>query len=188
VPWGLIDAPVTLCRPRVSGNLSGLADYGTAAETVRPAAWSRSPEVLHARAWSGLVMVLWHDCQIDKWLNRDDGRNDSRAFAAIAPVNPLANQSPDIQDAIREGRHFSYFPVQAVDNGPIQMVESYVDLRHVWSVRQSVLTDRILSLTERARFSLYEHLFTFLTRLRLDVDATCPECGTHVPLRPAGDE
>jgi hypothetical protein len=183
VPWGLVEAPVTLCRPDNRKSATGKAFYGSAAELKRPAPWSHDPEFVHGVAWSGLVMVLWHGCQIDKSLNQGGATRAAKAFAAIAPVIELDRFQPaERRIEVRNAQHFSYFPIPALDGSSRPVAESYVDLRHIWSVRQSILIERVTSVSDGARLSLYEHLFTFFTRLRLDVEATCPTCGTSVAL------
>lgn len=69
-----------------------------------------------------------------------------------------------------------------------QIPESYIDLRHIWSVKQSTLATRVIGMSAIARSSLFEHLFTFFTRKMLDAAPTCPTCGTQVPLVASGAE
>lgn len=101
VPWGLIDAPTTLCRPDDRKKSSGKAFYGSVAEIKRPRPlpWTLDPEFVHGVSWEGLAIVLWHGCQIDKWKHRDlqTGKDRSdRAFAAIAPmISADSLQPPD---------------------------------------------------------------------------------------------
>ena len=186
VPWGLIEAPTTLCRPVDRQKSSGKAFYGSVAELKKPLPWTHDPEFIHGKSWEGLAIVLWHGCQIDKWKNRDlQSGEDSgaRSFAGIAPVIAAVSlQPPELRAEVMAGRHYSFFPLRAFKIGERSVPDSYADLRHIWSVRQSALTDRLTSIGETARLSLYEHLFTFFTRLRLDVDRVCPSCGASVPL------
>lgn len=53
---------------------------------------------------------------------------------------------------------------------------SYVDLRHIWPVRQSLLKARLATLSDLARLALFDHLFSFLTRKRLRDSILCPSC------------
>jgi hypothetical protein len=186
VPWGLIEAPTTLCRPSNRQSTSGKAFYGSVADLKKPLPWAHEPEYIHGISWEGLAIVLWHGCQIDKWKNRalEAGEDTSeRSFAAIAPVIGLENFQPaDKRHEVTGGQHYSYFPLPAFTVGARDIPEGYADLRHIWSVRQSLLVDRLASIADTARFSLYEHLFTFFTRFRLDVDRACPTCGASVPL------
>jgi hypothetical protein len=184
VPWGLIEAPTTLCRPSNRSKTSGKAFYGSVAELKNPAPWTCDPELVHGISWDGLAMVLWHGCQLDKWKNRDEEMDDDknrqeRAFAGIAPVLRLADYEPAKGRAdIASRKHYAFFPLPPFKLGTRQIPESYVDFRHIWSVRQSILTNRLASISQQARLSLYEHLFTFFTRFRLDLNAS----GTSVTL------
>ena len=184
IPWGLIDAPITLCRPSDRKSPSGKAVFGSVSNLKNPAAWHHDPENIHGLARSGLAMVLWHGCQIDKWLNQDATKAAPKAFAAVAPIITLDKFQPaDRRADVLAGRHFSYFPIPSVDLCARHVPDSYVDLRYIWSVKQSILTSRVVAVTDTARLSLYEHLFTFFTRQRLDAAATCPQCGTAVTLQ-----
>src|ERR1700730_588717 len=78
VPWGLIEAPTTLCRPDKRAKTSGKAFYGSVAELKRPTPWALDPEWVHGISWDGLAMVLWHGCQLDKWKNRDEEMGDDK--------------------------------------------------------------------------------------------------------------
>jgi hypothetical protein len=83
VPWGLIDAPVTTCQPDAPDRQDGKARY----RLVGPEGF-KGARIVHAKAQVGEVMVLWHDCQIDKFENQ--GKPREKWFAAIAPVRPLS--------------------------------------------------------------------------------------------------
>lgn len=174
VPWGLIEAPTTLCRPNNRTKSTGTAFYGSVTDLKDPRPWAHDPEFLHGLGWNGLAMVLWHGCQLDKWKNKDietgdDKNRQSRAFAGVAPILSLdcyehAEGRPDIMSR----KHYAFFPLPAVKTEARQIPASYVDFRYIWSVRQSILTNRLVSLTDEPRLSLFEHLFTFFTRFRLD--------------------
>ena len=187
IPWGLIEAPTTLCRPNDRKQPTGKAFYGSVGDLKKPPPWTHEPEFVHASSWSGLAMVLWHGCQLDKWKNHDgnDEQTDQsvKAFTAIAPVRSLECFQPAEQRSqVAAHQHYSLFPLPPVTVGTRQVPESYVDLRHIWPVRQAILTDRLTSISDSARSSLCEHLFTFFTRYRLDINPTCPSCGTEIQL------
>lgn len=196
VPWGLIEAPTALCRPSDRKAPNGKARYSLVSPwTVpnSPAPWSHDPEIIHAVGWSGLVMVLWHDCQIEKSDNQERSRPD-KAFAAVAPIQPLSELRSDtlentekLHTSIKDGAHHSYFYLPGATGDAFTMAESVVNLRYIWSVRQATLADRPVSVNPDMLFSLYEKLFVFFTRYRLDLDPTCPKCGTVVPLLRAVD-
>ena len=187
IPWGLIEAPTTLCRPNDRKQPNGKAFYGLVGDLKTPAPWAHEPEFVHASSWSGLAMVLWHGCQLDKWKNRDGNGEQIdqsvKAFTAIAPVFSLDHFQPaERRGEVSAQQHYSYFPLPPFTVDTRQVPESYVDLRHIWPVRQTILTDRLTSISDSARSSLCAHLFTFFTRCRLDINPTCPSCGTEVPL------
>jgi len=181
VPWGLVEAPTTICRPSDRSKPSGKAIYASAELTKGPPAWSHSPEFLHGVGLQGLAVVLWHGCEIDRWKNQDRVKI-GKAFAGIAPLQPFSLLPPERHVSIREKGSYHFFPMPAVSVDGLEIPESYIDLRHIWSVRQSTLNQRVLGLSSVARSSLFEHLFTFFTRQRLDTNPKCPSCGTEVPL------
>lgn len=193
VPWGLIEAPITLCRPD-NNPLQGKSRHSTLDPWHMPGApkaWARAgnAERIHAAGWNGRAMVLWHDCQISKAENQDR-KKPEKEFAGVAPILPFsllqARTSEDLeilQTGIRNGENHSYFFLPAVDTGSFFLPESYVNFRYVWSIRQSALTQRPVSLEVDQLMALYGSLFTFLTRFRLDVDPKCPSCNSSVPLR-----
>lgn len=191
VPWGLINAPTTLCRPSNRQVSSGKAFYGSVEEPLKPAPWTHEPEFIHAVAHEGMALVLWHGCQIDKWKNRGlaEEKIAQKAFVAIAPIIELgAFQPVEKQPDVMAGKQYALFPLPSFTAGERTIPNSYVDLRHIWSVRQSSLNSRLASLSQTALNSLYAQLFTFFTRFRLDTDPICPTCGISVPLVPAVDE
>jgi hypothetical protein len=190
VPWGLIEAPTTLCRPNNRQSVNGKAFYGSVEDLKNPPPWSLEPEFVHGVSWEGLAIVLWHGCQLDKWKNQGADQNRlAKAFAGVAPILPLDKiQPPEYRQEVVARKHSSFFPLPAFTVGERQIPESYVDLRHIWSVRQSALVAKMAGLSDAARLSLYEHLFTFFTRFRLDADPVCPTCGTAVPLQMAAEE
>jgi hypothetical protein len=174
VPWGLIDSPVLICHSRGAGGRSQ-----TTPMSELPSAFRKKPtEDIHARAQMNLSMVLWHDCELDKFM--EQGRSEEKWFGAIAPVVALTDTFPEehLRKAVREGQRRPYFPLPA--NEGLEIPESYVDLRHIWSVKQSILADRMISLNEPSRAALYGHLFTFLTHLAPRDDAICPHCSKRL--------
>jgi len=111
VPWGLIEAPATLCRPDNRTASSGKAFYGAATALKRPLAWALDPEYIHGICWNGLAMVLWHGCQIDKWKNQERKNADAVAFAAIAPIIQLDRYEPAEKRAdVSAGKHYLVLP------------------------------------------------------------------------------
>ena len=191
VPWGLIEAPTSLCRPADRRAPNGKARYSSLdpwAISNAPAPWSQDPEFIHAVGWQGLGMIVWHDCQIEKSDNQERDR-PQKAFAGIAPVMTLsvlqtssAEKTGEIHDSVRTGSNYTYFFLPSVTVGEFTMPESFVNLRHIWPVRQSSLYDRLASLHPDVIPNLYEHMFVFFTRFRLDHHPTCPSCGTEVKL------
>lgn len=83
-------------------------------------------------------------------------------------------------DHIRQGRRRAFFPIPAYPGVGVAE-DGYVDLRHLWPVKQSLLLRRIGTLSPLARSNLYAHLFTFLTQRRPSVELTCPACQASVP-------
>jgi len=168
VPWGLIDAPIAVCHSRGAGGKSQ-----TTSLAALPSAFKKTPsETIHAQAQMNLSIVLWHDCELDKFM--EQRRAEEKWFGAIAPVLPLARLSQDLWPRIRNGERPPYFPLPA--NEGLDIPDSFVDLRHVWSVKQSLMIDRVIALSEGSKASLQAHLFTFLTHLRPRESATCPHC------------
>jgi hypothetical protein len=183
VPWGLIDSPLSVCREEKAkqkekeGVQGRAARFGTAGEFG--AGFFKGPETIHARGDRDLAMVLWHDCEIDKFKNQ--GRDPQKAYAAIAPIKPF-HLLPEAQhDAVRRGERLLYFHVPAFDDEGIP--ESFVDVRHVWSVKQSLLADRVVGVSDHVKRGMLEHLFTFLTHTRLAATVHCPHCGGEVDTR-----
>lgn len=177
IPYGLVDRPLRIAR-------TGPPWIGEPHEAERPQAFSseRAEHVL-APAKLDLAMVLWHGCQIDKFLNK--GQPTDKAYAAVAPVLRLSRIGQEsTREAVRAGRHRAFFPLPAFDpdgNGPS---EFYVDLRLIWSVKQALLLERRRgALTPDATYALYGHLFFFLTGLDVaNSYIACPTCATSIKL------
>lgn len=189
IPWGLIVAPTTVCRPDNRKAVTGKAvSYADANQASKPAAWELKPEVIHAIANCGLGVVVWHGCQIDKWKHKKAGRDRSdKAFVGIAPVIPISELPSGHRQDVLDGHSHAMFPLPGFSVGERAIPDSYVDLRHIWPLKQSIATDRLVMLSDLARESMYLHLFTFLTRATFEAP-TCPRCGTAVALRLTGDD
>lgn len=186
IPWGLIDAPVTVCRPDDRSKPEGKARYAPATDLKPP---FKGIELVLAKAQLGLGMVLWHDCQIDKFENQQ--KPPDKWFAAVAPVIALQQTDALAAQAVKEGRRRAFFYLPAFPAIGLAQ-ESYVDLRHIWPMKQSLLSDRKGTLAPTARTDLYSHLFSFLTQRQLGPDVTCTHCGkltpTAEPLKNLADE
>jgi hypothetical protein len=170
VPWGVIEAPLTFCRP---SSKAGQAFFAPVTEAKRTTPFAAGPETIHAVGQApSLGCVIWEDCQIDKMMSQ--GQAETRWYVSVAPVRPLSSlPNEDARVAIREGRRMAFFPLPASPEIP----ESFVDLRLMWPVRQALLTERVASISPTARASLYGHLFTFLTARRVVLPSLCPSCG-----------
>jgi hypothetical protein len=175
VPWGVIDAPFSVCRPDDKSKTEGKARYAPAAGLNPP---FKGIELVLAKAQLGLGMVLWHDCQLDKFENQN--KPPDKWFAAIAPVIPLQQSDAAAAQAVREGRRRAFFFLPAYPAIGLAK-DSYVDLRYIWPMKQSLLVDRKGTLTQTARSDLYSHLFSFLTQRQLGSDVTCAHCGKPTP-------
>ena len=169
---------------------SGRPDHATVTEASKmPTAFKKHPiQTIHARGQLGLAMVLWHGCEIDKF--KEQGRPEERWYAAVAPVLPLDKHEMAFRNGVAAGERAPYFFVPA--NDPLGIPVSYVDLRNIWSVKQSLLVDRIATLSDPGLHSLYSHLFGFLTAMTLASSTACPHCSKPVSLadlvvRPEGE-
>lgn len=176
IPWGLIDAPLTVCRPSDRSKPEGRANYAPV-ETVKPP--FKDVETVFAKARLGFGMVLWHDCQIDKFENQQ--KSPEKWFAAVAPLIALQENDQEASKAVREGRRRAFFfvPEYPAIGIPKPM---YVDLRHIWPLKQSLLRNRIGTLSPPARGDLYAHLFLFLTQRSLANEVRCAQCGHMTPV------
>ena len=193
IPWGAIDAPLTVCRPNDAKLDKGKSNYAPLSKVRNPFNSSRDKkEFVHARAGYGRGVVLWHDCEIDDY--KHQGRPVAKAVAAVAPIFDMEVRIGREEDrlAIRNLRRSALFPIQEFESAGIQFEEGYVDLRLIWSVRQSLLIgSRVATMGAGTLAALYGHLFTFLTRKRVPERATCPACDTTfnvVDILPAMNE
>jgi len=172
VPWGLIPMPVEICRKQGGPHQAKTHPVGEL-----QSAFKKGQELILAQAESGLAMVLWPDCQLDKFQNQ--GRPEDRWFAGVAPVVPMEPRlPPPVRQQVRDGLRRMYSLVPA--NEPLGIPESYVDLRLIWSVKQAMLTDRVAALSVHAQAALMERLFAFFTYQRPKPSAQCPECGAMI--------
>lgn len=188
IPWGLIDTPLTICRPQQPKDAAGKASYGAPANFTSPAAFRKAvPEILHMQALQSRAIVLWHDCQLDKF--EKQGKPRAKWFTTVAPVFTLSDMEEGSRQIVREGRRRAFFYMPAAPAIGIES-ESYVDLRYALSVRHSLLeSQRVATLSTAARQSLYLQYFTFLTRLQVVNSIACPHCSGTIPIGDAfGDE
>ncbi len=155
VPWGLVDAPITVFRP--DDRSKPIASFGP-------------------------VIVLWHDCQIDKFLEQN--KPLEKWFTGVAPLLPLDRLDSKSAQFVIEGRRRAFFFVPAYP--AIGLNDSmYVDLRHIWPIKQALLTERIGTLSPAAREALYAHLFMFLTQREILNELKCGKCGNVIQTRDA---
>ena len=163
-PWGAIESPLTICRPSNAKASKGSARYNVMSDMSDPFARTHDgKEYIHAKAGSGPGIVLWHDCEIDDFLRRNQPQ---KAVVGVAPIFCLADRVPqdEHREAIRSRRRSALFPLAPLDVGGVRFGEAYIDFRLIWSVKQSILTNRLATLSKTVRHSLYEHLILFLTR------------------------
>jgi hypothetical protein len=170
IPFGRIDAPVTICQPS-NTKPSGKALYYQLDDLPK----RRGVEFLHAKFKLGMGIVVWPDCQIDKPKNQ--GRPEQEWYAGIAPVIPFSELASNLHDKVRTFNRAQWFPLPAKTP---ELPESYVDLRYIWQVRYSLLADRILALSESARQAFSLHRFWFDTEVRARAEVDCPHC--HKPI------
>jgi hypothetical protein len=122
-------------------------------------------------------MVICHDCQIDKFENQ--GKLPDKWFASVAPVVPCP--ATEWSNVVARRRR-AFFPVPSFEAVGI-VDNSYVDLRYLWPLKQSLLGERVITLSQTAREVLYAHLFSFLTQRALRDSAKCPSCGSEISVR-----
>ena len=169
VPTGLIDDPITVCVPENAAQ-SGKANYALASQLTERSA--NKPKFLHARFGMGLGMVLWPDCQIDKQKNQK--RPEREWIASVYPIRPLAEIGEEHRSQVAGLERAQWFPLPP--HGAALTEPSFVDLRRGWPIRQTLLADRVLSLSDDARTALRLHLFWFTTELALREPLVCPHC------------
>lgn len=185
IPWGLVEAPLRICRPHQGDQTpeAAKAPFGPPEKFSdafkRPK--SNNKEIVFAYGERGKGLVLWHGCQIDKF--EELKKKPESWFAGVVPILEISNRlQPQDREAVESGTHRSFFYLPGNDEASGNFPDSFVDLRHIWPIKQSLLTERVLTLREHVRLSLYNQLFTFLTRLRLNHAAPCPHCSNEVPL------
>lgn len=169
IPFGLIDAPLTVCQPN-NRNTVGKSKYWPFSKLPK----HQTVEFLHAtfRSKLGLGIIVWPDCQIDK--KKNQGRPEKEWFAAVAPVVPLEELPAMLHDKVKGFDRAPWFPRPARE--PELAQDSYVDIRHIWPLRYSLLTDRLVALSETARRAFSAHRFWFDTEVRLRPEVECPHC------------
>ena len=77
---------------------------------------------------------------------------------------------PQDRAAVEGGQHrsFFYLPGDAAASGFFP--DSFVDLRHIWPIKQSLLKERVLTLADHMRLALYDQLFMFFIRASSSLD------------------
>lgn len=186
IPYGLITDPLVVCRagkPLPDGTQHGT--FGPAEKiTAGGAPFNKGKaEAIHMKASSGLVMVLWEDCEIDRFA--EQGKPENKWFAAVAPIIPAAQYfvANDLV-AVEAGRRRRFFPLPEDKAAGIDR-PSYVDLRLIWSLQHSLLVGRrVTSLSDGARMVLRDQLFAFFTKHWLPDTIPCPACEADVHVRP----
>jgi hypothetical protein len=185
VCFGMLHDPVTYCRAYPDENgTSGNARFRPVAEQS-PAPGARAPfgngkERVHLSAKRGLVMVAWEDCMIDKFMNQQPPPPEAEWFCAVAPVRSCAALPEAARTSIMNGEQRRFFPLKADPSMGIA-TDSYADLRLLFPVQQSLLSDRKGGLSETSRRALQAHLFRFFTGTRVvTVPVACPHCGSAV--------
>lgn len=179
VVWGVPSHDIVVCRPDDGSRPIGRCTCHLHHDARNPAAFARSSETIHARANRGIGIILWADCQLDYALNRK--RENSKAVAAIAPVQPLSVLDEALWPKLVAGERPAAFFLPAspeLESAGLGNDGAFADLRHIWSLKQQALAARVCSLTEPARRLLTDHIFWFLTAYRAPVMLTCPGCGT----------
>lgn len=177
IPFGFIPSPLTLYRKANSALTTGQAKFGTTTDLER--AFNSGIESIEARAGRGIAIVLWADCQIDKFLNQ--GRPVEKWFAGVAPIFSARRLGSERQrENLFAGKKKAFFPLHAYPEAGVSD-DSYVDLRQIWSVSQTLLTNRRATLSVRGRDALYDHLLLFLTDRQLSDKFECPKCGESSP-------
>ena len=162
VPWGVADDPLLVCRPHHATSDDGQARYKPADKWADPAAFNRGRrELTHFPTELGLALVLWHDCELDKFEKK--GKPPSSWFAGVLPILSMANMDAENIQRTQELQKTSAFPLPAAPELGIAE-PSYVDFRHILPVKQSLLKARKGTLSTQMRNALYAHLFRFFTR------------------------
>ena len=170
-PTGLIDAPLTICQPP-NRDPAGKSRYYPYEQLPQ----RRNVEFIHATGGVGRGLVIWPDCQIDKPKNL--GRPEREWFVGIAAVHPMERLHRDVHDKVRQLNRAQFFPLPA--KPPEVPTESYVDLRYIWPVRYSLLSQRIIATSEEARNALAFQTFWFITEVRVRPHVRCPHCDGQV--------
>lgn len=188
VPWGVIPSPLVICRPDQPKQPMSKAFCGQVDLINRGGkAYAGRHEMLHFDSVRGLVMVVWDDCEIDKFENR--AQDKEKWFAAVAPIHPLARLNPGDREVVMRLERHAFFPLLASPEHGIADA-SYVDLRYIVPVKRALLDpNRVTALSTTNRKALVGHMIRFLTGTELA--PACPNCGTElshiVPAAAQGD-
>ena len=98
VPYGLVESPLTICRPLDAASPTGRSNYGPIATAKRPPAFNKDrSELVHARAWAGRGIVLWHGEPVNAGLGQVLPQHfHHRAFVGHVRVwqQPLREHDP----------------------------------------------------------------------------------------------
>jgi hypothetical protein len=178
------DEPLIVCRLTNAKYTTGPGKAAVATACNPPAFSTQSgKEVIHVQARPAKVVVLWENCQIDKFKNQKPSRPEDEWFAAVAPIFPMTTIPTDEhRRAIIEMRNESRFPLPGAPDSPIAE-DSYIDFRYIAPVRQGVLrANRAGTVSRQTLDALYGHLFGFLTGRRILDAVSCPACGAQVDL------
>lgn len=128
-PWGLVPDSLSVCRPKDATKAEGGAFYSPHARIKQGggAFSSGRQETIHASGYLGTALVLWEDCEIDKFENK--GQPPDKWFVAIAPIHAATKFQPNVFEGVRAGERAQYFHLPALAAKGLE--ESYVDLRMV---------------------------------------------------------
>ncbi|MGH2406455.1 MAG: hypothetical protein ACRDF7_00060 [Candidatus Limnocylindrales bacterium] len=159
VPSAIIDArPLRVARRLRADQSTWVVHEENGATPAGGFKWgiSQGGEVLLARAFLGLGMVLSHDCEIE---------NDPN-IRTLAMVRPATDLAPDDRAALINGARvrYSIFPLAAQTIDP-KMELSFV-VRRLTTVRPAVLDPdaRIASLSEELRAAVAARFRQYLFR------------------------
>jgi hypothetical protein len=154
----------------------------------RPSAFSSAPGVTIATSWTP-VLVISHDCEIDKEFNeyvdalvrqgvpadeaedRASGLPELDRYVLVAPLLPYEEQelAPDRWDAVRSGRKIGYFPLAPMP--AYEDDEFFVHLSRISTIERRLLSssNKVASVTDAARGLLRFKLAEVLSSRNLSV-------------------
>ncbi len=169
--WGSVQAPLTVCR---GDENTGKAKFGPPEKAKNPDAFANGRvETVHLRAKRGVGVVVWHSCELDKFARKR--QPPDKWFAGVAPIVPATALNEADRPIVRGFDKFSMFPLPAAPDSGVHE-ESFVDLRYIVPMKQSLLTQRVGTFSPEMLEAFCAHLFRFLTRRALATSATCPRC------------